>query len=99
MSKTWFLILICLSLGLIGGLMLAPFTQPPIDLSCPPCPDPKPVLSLQLQSLDWGEIRRLKLRGDFNWQPQIHAEHLHLDARQPWPLDTSISPHRFPPDR
>lgn len=74
-------IALALCLGFIAGIYSAQYIVPPAPCpACPQCPDPEPELVVNLQSLDWGEIRKLK-RVTINWNPQMEGTFIIQDAK------------------
>lgn len=74
----------------ILGCMIYGIMRPPTCPACPACPDPKPQLVLKLQSMDWGEIRKLK-NVTINWAPSMTGTFVMEDVKAELMPDSTIA--------
>mgnify|MGYP000226215431 CR=1 FL=1 len=47
------------------------------------------AVNMEVQKLDWGEIEKLKIRGDFIWSPKFNADNLILRGHEGIPYDSN----------
>lgn len=47
------------------------------------------AVNMEVQKLDWGEIEKLKIRGDFVWSPIFRADNIILRGHEGIPYDSN----------
>lgn len=76
MIKTYiFIIIAVLSFG--GGMLThAKLFKQKIEI--PPCPDCNCPPAIQINGLDISELRKMKIRGGFNYSPTFQADKINI---------------------